>query len=156
MAIPRTDSGVQAPVAPHSAAPVAPASAPRTSGRRRRPVRSGLSAYALLVPATVAIAVGLGYPLVRQFVISFQEYGLAQQFGRPAEWVGLDNYVALLSDPYVWTVIVRSFAFGLVNAALTMAIGMALAVLMAKVGKAARVTLQVGMLLAWARRCSRR
>ena len=37
--------------------------------------------------------IGLGYPLARQFVLSFQEYGLAQQFGRPAEWVGLRNYV---------------------------------------------------------------
>jgi N,N'-diacetylchitobiose transport system permease protein len=116
---------------------------------RRRPLRTRLGAYLLLVPATAAVAVGLGYPLVRQLVLSFQEYGLAQQFGRPAEWVGLANYQALLSDPYVWGVIGRSIAFCLVNAALTMVIGMALAVLMAKVGRAARITLQVGMLLAW-------
>lgn len=116
---------------------------------RRRPLRARLGAYLLLVPATAAVAVGLGYPLVRQLVLSFQEYGLAQQFGRPAEWVGLANYTELLSDPYVWGVIGRSIAFCLVNAALTMVIGMALAVLMAKVGRAARITLQVGMLLAW-------
>jgi N,N'-diacetylchitobiose transport system permease protein len=116
---------------------------------RRRPLRTRLGAYLLLVPATAAVAVGLGYPLVRQLVLSFQEYGLAQQFGRPAEWVGLANYQALLSDPYVWGVIARSVAFCLVNAALTMVIGMALAALMAKVGRAARMTLQVGMLLAW-------
>lgn len=112
--------------------------------RRRNP-----AAYLLLVPATVAIVAGLGYPLVRQLVISFQEYGLAQQFGRPAEWVGLRNYTELLGDPYVWGVIARSVAFCLVNAALTMGLGMSLAVLMAKVGRAARLTLQVSMLLAW-------
>jgi N,N'-diacetylchitobiose transport system permease protein len=105
--------------------------------------------YLLLLPAIVPIVVGLGYPLVRQFVISFQEFGLAQQFGRPAEWVGLDNYVELLSDPYVWGVILRSVAFCLVNAGLTMAVGMALAVLMFRVGRAARLTMQIGMLLAW-------
>ena len=93
--------------------------------------------------------VGLGYPLARQFVISFQEYGLAQQFGRPAEWVGLRNYVELLTDSYVWSVIARSIVFCLVNAALTMVVGVALAVLMTNVGRAARITLQVGMLLAW-------
>ncbi|MCZ2803629.1 sugar ABC transporter permease [Modestobacter sp. VKM Ac-2983] len=82
-------------------------------------------------------------------MFSFQEYGLAQQFGRPAEWVGLDNYATLLSDPYVWGVIARSIAFCLVNAALTMTLGIALAVLMTKVGRGARITLQVGMLLAW-------
>lgn len=126
-----------------------PAGAEPAPPPRRRRLRTRLGAYLLLVPATAAIAVGLGYPLVRQFVISFQEYGLAQQFGSPAPWVGLDNYVELLSDPYVWGVIARSVAFCLVNAALTMAAGMAIAVLMAKVGRAARITLQVGMLLAW-------
>lgn len=126
-----------------------PADAEPAPPPRRRRLRARLGAHLLLVPATAAIAVGLGYPLVRQFVISFQEYGLAQQFGTPAAWVGLDNYVELLSDPYVWGVIARSVVFCLVNAALTMAVGMAVAVLMAKVGKAARITLQVGMLLAW-------
>lgn len=126
--------------------PGLPGAAAAGSGRprRRRPV-----AYLLLVPAVVAMVAGLGYPLVRQLVISFQEYGLAQQFGRPAEWVGLRNYTELLSDPYVWQVIARSLAFCLVNAGLTMALGIALAVLMAKVGRAARITLQVAMLLAW-------
>jgi N,N'-diacetylchitobiose transport system permease protein len=86
---------------------------------------------------------------VRQFVLSFQEYGLAQQFGRPAEWVGLQNYTALLTDTYVWGVIGRSVAFCLVNAGLTMVVGVALAVLMSKVGRLARTVLQVGLLLAW-------
>ncbi len=105
-----------------------------TTLRRRRPK---LGVYGLLVPASILMAVALGYPLVRQFVISFQEYGLRQQFGQPAEWVGLQNYVDLLTDPpYVWTVIARSIAFCLVNAAVTMVIGIAFAVLMNRVGKA--------------------
>ena len=116
---------------------------------RRRPLRSRLGPYLLLVPALVPIVVGLGYPLVRQLVLSFQEYGLAQQFGRPAEWVGLRNYAELLGDSYVWGVIGRSIAFCLVNAAITMLVGVGLAVLMTKVGRAARTTLQVGLLLAW-------
>ncbi|WP_260458655.1 carbohydrate ABC transporter permease [Actinotalea ferrariae] len=126
----------------------APAVPPRTTPVRRSRVPR-LGGYALLLPATLPIAVGLGYPLVVQLIRSFQEYGLAQQFGRAAEWVGIDNYVALLTDGYVWTVIARSVAFCLANAALTMAIGMALAVLMSRVGRAARITLQVAMLLAW-------
>lgn len=148
---------MSAPPAPAATAPAPPRTPPPAAGstaaaplrRRRRPLRSRLGPYLLLIPALVPLGVGLGYPLVRQFVFSFQEYGLAQQFGRPAEWVGLDNYVTLLSDPYVWGVIARSIAFCLVNAALTMALGIALAVLMTKVGRAARITLQVGMLLAW-------
>ena len=147
---------MSAPPLPPAAAPAPPLVSPPAPARddavrrtRRRPLRTRLWPYLLLVPAVVPLAVGLGYPLVRQFVLSFQEYGLAQQFGRPAEWVGLDNYVTLLTDPYVWGVIARSIAFCLVNAALTMAIGIALAVLMTKIGRASRITLQVGMLLAW-------
>ncbi|MDM7855913.1 carbohydrate ABC transporter permease [Cellulomonas alba] len=128
-------------------APSLPDRAPTPDGRRRRRPRFGV--YALLVPASAVIAVALGYPLVRQFVISFQEYGLRQQFGAPAEWVGLKNYRELLTDSYVWTVIGRSIAFCLVNAALTMLIGVAFAVLMTRVTRGARITMQVAMLLAW-------
>ncbi|NUU18633.1 sugar ABC transporter permease [Cellulomonas humilata] len=114
---------------------------------RRR--RRQLGVYGLLVPAAILMGVALGYPLVRQFVISFQEYGLRQQFGQPAEWVGLQNYTELLTDPYVWTVIGRSIAFCLVNAAVTMLVGVAFAVLMSRIGRASRITLQVALLLAW-------
>ncbi|WP_081784963.1 carbohydrate ABC transporter permease [Cellulomonas sp. KRMCY2] len=148
--MPASRTGPPAVVA--ATAPQGPAPAPAPVAARparRRPLRTRLGVYLLLVPAAVPILVGLGYPLVRQFVISFQEYGLAQQFGRPAPWVGLRNYTELLSDPYTWGVIARSVAFCLVNAGVTMAVGMSLAVLMAKVGRAARMTLQVGMLLAW-------
>jgi N,N'-diacetylchitobiose transport system permease protein len=49
--------------------------------------RSGPLSYGLLVPSLLAIGLALAYPLVRQVVLSLQEYGLAQQFGRPAEWL---------------------------------------------------------------------
>ena len=132
-------------------AATAPPTTVITGGRQvaRPRSRRRLGVYLLLIPASLPILVALGYPLVRQFITSFQEYGLAQQFGQPAEWVGLANYTELLSDPYVWTVIWRSIAFCLVNAAVTMVIGIAFAVLMARVGAAARITLQVSLLLAW-------
>jgi N,N'-diacetylchitobiose transport system permease protein len=150
MTAPRTTPAPPAPpVAPPAPdLPVPPAPRPVIRALRR-PFRQRLSPYLLLVPALVPVAVALGWPLLRQFVSSFQEYGLAQEFGQPAEWVGLRNYTELLSDPYVWGVIARSIAFCLVNAALTMAIGVGLAVLLTRVGRAARTALQVGLLLAW-------
>ncbi|TDC54355.1 sugar ABC transporter permease [Jiangella ureilytica] len=117
--------------------------------RPRRPRRSPLP-YALLVPALAVLVAALGYPLYRQAVMSFQEYGLAQQFGQPPEWVGLDNYVTLVTDSYLWTVIARSIVFCVANAAITMVAGTALAVLMTLVGRGPRLTLQIGLLLAWA------
>ena len=87
----------------------------------------------------VALVVALGYPLVRQVVLSFQEFGLAQQFGQPAEWVGLENYRELVADPYLWTVVVRSLLFCLANAAITMCIGVAVALLISAVGSGGNV-----------------
>ena len=46
----------------------------------------------LVLPAAVLLALSLGYPLVRQVVLSLHDYGLAQQFGRPADFVGLDSH----------------------------------------------------------------
>jgi N,N'-diacetylchitobiose transport system permease protein len=106
--------------------------------------------YLLLVPAAVALAVALGYPLVRQIVLSFQDFGLAQQFGKPPEWVGIDNYRELITDPYLWRVTLRSLVFCLVNAAATMIIGVGLALLMRHMAKGVRLLLQTGLLLAWA------
>jgi N,N'-diacetylchitobiose transport system permease protein len=106
--------------------------------------------YALLVPAALALAVALGYPLVRQVVLSFQEFGLRQQFGAPAEWVGLDNYQALFTDSYLWTVVARSLVFCFVNATLTMVIGIAIALLLGQLSRPVRLLVQTGLLLAWA------
>jgi N,N'-diacetylchitobiose transport system permease protein len=114
-----------------------------------RPRRTALP-YLLVLPAVVALGFALGYPLVRQVVLSFQEFGLAQQFGRPPEWVGLDNYRELVGDPYLWRVTLRSLVFCLVNAAVTMGLGVGLALLMRHMAAPIRVAVQSAMLLAWA------
>ena len=116
------------------------------SGSRRR---SRLP-QAFLVPAIAVLVLALGYPLGRQVVMSLQEYGLAQQFGRPAPWVGLANYQALVTDSYLWAVVLRSVMFCLVNAAVTMMLGVAVAVLLTKVSRWVRILTQSGLLLAWA------
>ncbi len=87
---------------------------------------------------------------MRQLVLSFQEFGLAQQFGRPPEWVGLANYRELLTDGYLWRVTARTVAFCLVNAAVTMLLGVGLALVMRAMSKAVRLLTQTGLLLAWA------
>ncbi len=106
--------------------------------------------YALMLPALLALCAGLGYPLVRQVVLSLQGYGLAQQFGRPAEWVGLDNYVEVLTDPYLWLVVLRSVVFCLACAGVTMLVGTMLALAMRLMSTSVRLIVQSGLLLAWA------
>ena len=125
---------------------IVPPGAPLTPRRRR----FSFTPYALLIPAVAILILALGYPIVWQFITAMQSFGLAQQFGQPAPFVWFDNYVTLFSDPYMWTVVARSIAFCLVTASVTVIVGVTIALLMNAVGKAARIILQIAMLLAWA------
>ena len=121
------------------------------SPRRRRPRRRGRSLpYLLLVPTLLALGFVLGYPLVRLVVMSFQEFGLPQAFGKPAPWVGFDNYRKILTDDYFWTVLIRTVIFAAVNVALTMTLGFAVALLLKALGKKMRILVSTGLVLAWA------
>jgi N,N'-diacetylchitobiose transport system permease protein len=96
------------------------------------------------------LAGGLGYPLIWQAITSLQKFGLAQQFGQPPEFVGLGNYISVLTGDELGPVVLRSIAFCLVNAFLTVGIGVLLALLMKAVHPVVRIVLQVALLLAWA------
>ena len=135
-------TATSAPTAPSPTAPEAP---PRT--RPRRPNRLPLL---LIVPTLVLLVAALGYPVGWQLMTSLRKFGLLQQFGAPAEWVGLDNYASLVRDPALWSVVLRSVGFCLVTSVVTVAIGGALAVLMTALDRWARLVLQVSLLLAWA------
>lgn len=104
----------------------------------------------LVLPTLLILLLALGYPIAWQLVTSLQKYGLRQQFGQPPEWVWLENYRTLVSDPTLWAVVARSLVFCVVVAFLTVAIGGLLALLMQRVGRFARIVLQVSLLLAWA------
>jgi len=104
----------------------------------------------LLFPAVAVLIVGMGYPILWQLVTSTQEFGLAQQFGQSAEFIGLGNYLQLAADPGLWGVVIRSLVFCIVTAVVTLAIGMLIALLMGAVSKGPRLVLQIAMLLTWA------
>jgi len=129
-----------------TAPPTAKAGTPQ---RANRP-RSNRLPLILVIPTLVLLIAALGYPIGWQVVTSFKQYGLMQQFGAPAPFVGLDNYTALVTDPYLWTVVVRSVVFCVVTALVTVAIGGAMAVLMNAMTTWPRIVLQVALLVAWA------
>jgi N,N'-diacetylchitobiose transport system permease protein len=130
----------------HIAAATGASPQPRAARKKKFP----FTPYALLIPAVAILILALGYPLVWQLITSMQSFGLAQQFGQPAPFVWFQNYITLFSDPYMWVVVGRSIAFCLVTAAVTVIIGIAIALLMNTVNKAIRIVIQISMLLAWA------
>jgi N,N'-diacetylchitobiose transport system permease protein len=123
--------------------------APSHHGRARRRRRE-VFPYALVVPAVAVLALLLGYPLVRLGVLSVQEYGLRQQFGAPAAWVGLDNYRTILTDDYFWDVLWRTLLFCFANVALTVGLGLLVALLLQALGRTMRLAVTVALMLAWA------
>ena len=128
-------------------APSRAATLPREGVRHRR---TSPAPYLLLAPAVGILLLALAYPVGWQFVTSTRKFGLAQQFGQPPEFVGLGNYARLFTDAEIWAMVLRSIAFCLVNAGLTVAAGVALALLMNAVGAIPRLILQISLLLAWA------
>jgi multiple sugar transport system permease protein len=78
--------------APTSTRPPTPA--PRKGGRRRE----GIAKVLFVVPAALAIVALFGYPVLKNLTMSFQEYTLRTFFTGQAPWVGLKNYLTVVSD----------------------------------------------------------
>ena len=117
----------------------------------RRGRRSGrFTPYALLVPALIVLTLITGWPLLQLLIMSVQEFGRAQVFGAPPEFVGLANYLDVLTDPEFWQVLGRSLVFAAVCVVVTMVLGVLIALLMKRLGTVLRTTVSIGLLLAWA------
>ena len=117
---------------------------------RRRAGGGRLLPYGLLAPATVVLGLVLVYPLIRLIQLSVQKFGLRQQFGAPADYAGLANYRRVLTDPQFWAVLGRTVALCAVTVVLTLVIGMLVALLIQRVGRALKVAVLTSLLLAWA------
>ncbi|NUR28897.1 MAG: sugar ABC transporter permease [Catenulispora sp.] len=79
----------------------------RTASRLRRRIADNLQAYAFLSAGLVCFALFSWYPLVKGIILSFQQ----DNFVTDPEWVGLDNYRAVLDDPLFLTAWKNTFEF---------------------------------------------
>jgi N,N'-diacetylchitobiose transport system permease protein len=82
--------------------------------------------------------------------LSFQDYGLKELIAGSGTWIGVANYTHVLSDPFFWTVLIRTIVFTAVNVGLTMVIGMAIALLLERLGRVMRTAVIVTLVFAWA------
>jgi N,N'-diacetylchitobiose transport system permease protein len=122
--------------------------APAEPGKRRR--AGSLTPYLLLLPPVAAVLVFLGWPLIKNFLISFQNLNMRQLIQHLTEWNGVDNYGEILGNQDFWNVTGRSLVFTLSNVVLIMVLGTLIGLLLARLGKRMRVFLLVGLVLAWA------
>ena len=107
---------------------------PVTSRRRAR--RASWTGRALLAPAVMAIAIIAIYPLGYIIAASFSESSLGRPF---TEWVGFDNFAALLGDGVTLPSLGRSLLFAIPSALIALVAGLVVALSLDAAVKGGRV-----------------
>jgi multiple sugar transport system permease protein len=98
------------------------------TGRRRRLLGAQPLGILFAAPYLIFVVVVFAWPIIFAVWMSFQDYFFAApgaQVDRP--FVGLDNYVAVLTDPDVWQSFRNVGVFLLINVPLTVVLSIVLA-----------------------------
>ncbi len=98
--------------------------APAPPGRLLRFWRRNGAGYLFVLPSMVFFVLFMFLPLGWSFVISFQQFGLAQ-----SAWVGLDNYTSLLNDPVFRQAALNTALYSVLTVAVWVLVAMVLATL---------------------------
>ncbi len=125
-----------------------PAGAGTAAAPRRLAARS--APYLLILPALTATAALLGYPLLRNLIISFQNLNAFQLIRHTTEWTGFGNYTDQLTSADFWHTTLRSVLLTAADVALIMVGGTLVGLLLNRLGKRMRLLLSLGLTLAWA------
>lgn len=109
--------------------PTVPVPARTREGAGGRPTRTGRDrggwlGLVYLAPALIVFALFVFYPLVRSIVLSFQGTDI---IGRPAGFVGTENYAQMFSDPDFGQTILVTIAFVVATVVPSIAIALSIA-----------------------------
>lgn len=108
-----------------NAVSTAPGRASTASTRKSR--REGMTAFLFLLPSLVVFLVFVFYPLVQSFSLSVHSNDI---IGRPTLFVGLENYVAMLTGPDFRLVLWTTFWFAILTVVPGIGIALGLALLL--------------------------
>jgi N,N'-diacetylchitobiose transport system permease protein len=124
----------------------------KVARRRVHGVRSLGLPHLLILPAVIVLAGVAAWPLLKIIELSLQK----QDAGKYAlfhsgstSWVGFRNFENVLSDSTFWNVVLRTAVFTAINVVLSLAIGLALALLLKRVSTWARLILTAVLLFIW-------
>ena len=109
-------------------APSAASKRPRGGGLSERARSERRLAYMLCAPAVVAMLIVTGYPIGYAFYLSLQKFDL--RFPDEKEFVGLQNYVDVLSSSTWWSDVGTTVIITVASVALELVFGMAIALVM--------------------------
>ncbi|MFS0853114.1 carbohydrate ABC transporter permease [Microbacterium sp. 179-I 3D4 NHS] len=103
---------------------------------RRRARRGAWTGRALLAPAVLALVIIAIYPLGYIIAASFSESSLGRPF---SDWVGFDNFAALLGDGVTLPSLGRSLMFALPSALIALVAGLVVALSLDAAVKGGRI-----------------
>ena len=83
-------------------------------------------AYALLAPSLILLVLLIGYPLVYNIVISFQDVPLNPNM--PSEFVGLKNFIDVFTDSSFYSSVLVTFLFTIIVTVISTVLGLLLSV----------------------------
>ncbi|HUK62421.1 MAG TPA: sugar ABC transporter permease, partial [Dongiaceae bacterium] len=92
--------------------------------------RQHLAGWGFVAPALILIGVFFFVPVIAGLLLSFTDFDV-YAIGQPdtARWVGLANYVQVLSDPVFWKALGNTFVFVLVGGPLSVLVSLVAALL---------------------------
>src|SRR3972149_8463912 len=91
-----------------------------------------LTPYLFILPAGLFLMAIMGFPILYSVMMSFQKFTLETLISKQAEFIGFDNYYAVLSNPAFRTALIHSLIFTLFSILFQFTIGLGLAVLLSK------------------------
>jgi multiple sugar transport system permease protein len=97
----------------------------RVRGRRHR--GEDLTKILFVLPAAVAMVALFGYPVVKNLLMSLQDYTLKTFFTGAAPWVGLQNYSTVVHDKLFSDAMLNTALFTVGSIAFQFVIGLGLA-----------------------------
>lgn len=109
--------------------------------------RKNIAPYFLIAPAMVVMIFMIGYPLIYGVNLSFTNMNLRHFFD--PQYVGFKNYISILTDVELYTTTWRTIVWTVVNVAMTVAIGIGLALLLNR-KLPMKNFLRVTLMLPWA------
>nr|WP_296778038.1 sugar ABC transporter permease [Rhodococcus sp. (in: high G+C Gram-positive bacteria)] len=82
----------------------------------------------LIAPAAIMMVAVTGYPIIYAFWLSLQKYNLA--FPDDRQFVGISNYITVLSDSYWWTAFGVTAGITIISVIIEFVLGLVVALIM--------------------------
>jgi len=91
-----------------------------------------LAPYLFILPSVLFLGAILGFPILFSIIISFQKYNLETLISKHAQFVGFQNYIAILRNPGFSMALTHSLIFTFFSILFQFTIGLGLAILLSK------------------------